>query len=446
MRTARTIFLLLSAWAISAALSGPLQAEEKTVELVLSKDPKSPGQIIAWRSNLPTTGYRSGEGRGVVGWEAGNSRLWLQWDLASIPKNAFVVSAVIRLWQNDRSGRPFGHVFDLCTVLKHVDAQHCCWNGPVENISWTQGGCDQSLGPTADRSLPVASETITPHPHVWRQWDVTDAVQSIVSNGVNNGFVLFDRYLRENDPNRNAVVFAMPDDSVAEHRPVLVLRYSDKPVPRTNANSLLLPPPKIEVVKTRQAYRDGETPLPEYHMTKMATLVEAEPWGNFSATLDRGVIRAGAKTTTGEIRVLMKFGQLLPTPSPATEVRVIVHAKASPANANLQLRRVTQDWNIAEVSWNERRWGQAWSTPGGSAQEIHMPCEIQDEPDGEQLLAFDVTDWFHDWQIHPDHNDGVMFVMPDGPATADSTALATDRADPTGLRPQLEVLCGLKAQ
>jgi hypothetical protein len=241
------------------------------------------------------------------------------------------------------------------------------------------------------------------------------------------------------DLQRTSVMFAMPEVANVEHRPRLVVRYSDTPVERMAGNSVLLPPPTEIVIRTRQAYRDGETPMAAYRMTKMAAITGGAPWSNFSATLDRGCVSTAKDRP--ETRVLIKFGQLLPTPSPATQVRVIIHAPPSEANQSLQLRRITADWQIAEVSWNERRWGQPWKTPGGDGEAIRMPCQIA--TDGPmQVLAFDVSDWFADWQKHPERNYGVMFQAPTGIASG-AVRIASDRDPVTQYRPQLEIFCGL---
>lgn len=428
---------------LMAAACFTAQAEEKTVELILAPAEKPAGRIVLWKSNLPKTGYATGESRGTVGFYGGENRLWIYFDLQAIPADAFIVSAALRLWQYEKQGQPHTHVFALCRVLKHVDPDFCCWDNPVQGITWTKPGANQTTGETADRSPPVASTVITKHPFVWRQWDVTEALQTMVRENSNHGFVLLDRDVKMDDPQRTSVMFSMPEAENAEHRPRLVVRYSDTPVERTANNSVLLPPPAEIVIRTRQAYRDGETPLPAYRMTKMAAITSGAPWSNFSATLDRGRVSAGTAKQP-ETRLLLRFGQLLAIPSPATQVRVILHVRPGEANQSLQLRRLTTDWQIAEVSWNERRWGQLWNTPGGDAEAIRMPCQIS--TDGPmQVLAFDVSDWFADWQKHPERNYGVMFQAPSNSASG-SVQIASDRDSITQYRPQLEIFCGLNPQ
>lgn len=150
-------------------------------------------------------------------------RTLLRFDLSSIPEDAEIVSATLRLVLNNRVAIPSDYVIQL--EIHEPDKPwvetEATWNNATASVPWDTGGGDYS-GPVGNVDIPV------------NEYDLGDAidisldaalVQQWVNNPTENRGMLF-RSTSENttdDAEKNRVVFYTSYQGTEADRPRLVV-------------------------------------------------------------------------------------------------------------------------------------------------------------------------------------------------------------------------------
>jgi hypothetical protein len=81
----------------------------------------------------------------------------------------------------------------------------------------------------------------------------------------------------------------------------------------------------------------------------------------------------------------------------------------SDAAFNIACHRLTAAWVEAQVTWNNRQTGTAWSTPGGDfASPAVVTISSPDNPSGWSTDYFDITQLLKDWLNGMYQNYGVI--------------------------------------
>lgn len=136
-----------------------------------------------------------------------------------------------------------------------------------------------------------------------------------------------------------------------------------------------------------------------------------------------------------ESRILLRFGftlaDTISSPVVIDSARVRLLVGVSPESVAFRVHRVTESWNEAEVSWDERAFGLPWSLPGGA---------FDPTPLGGGTLAGDSATFAlpesltQRWLDEPESNQGIILLI-DTPgafarARAGSTAGVTTEDAP----------------
>ncbi|MBC7262862.1 MAG: DNRLRE domain-containing protein [Chloroflexi bacterium] len=159
----------------------------------------------------------------------------LRFDISSIPRGSYVVSATLELVQNDHI-RNMDWSLDVAVyrVLKPWDWVYCqvSWNQARPDLPWEVPGCD---GPSDRASVPEDVKTLQPLPAREKRvvgWSVTNMVRDWVANpATNQGMILIGT------GNTQEFEFASSDyyyGDYAERRPKLVVSYYE-PTPTPTA-------------------------------------------------------------------------------------------------------------------------------------------------------------------------------------------------------------------
>lgn len=134
------------------------------------------------------------------------TRLYIQFDLSSIPANARIVDADLLLYQYFTFGGS-----DFTIELLKI------------NNSWDESTISWDLQPTRS-SDPIISSSITAGATTWESWDIDDLVQAWLDGGIANyGAVLKDTYETSGD----TIAYFYTSDYTTDttKRPKLVISY-----------------------------------------------------------------------------------------------------------------------------------------------------------------------------------------------------------------------------
>lgn len=147
--------------------------------------------------------------------------------------------------------------------------------------------------------------------------------------------------------------------------------------------------------------------------TKAADIQQGQPDYNHGDHADIGV-RWHESISNYHYRALVEFDLAQLVPQKASQIvqarlRVSFNGAAnrhSDTAFNIACHRLTAAWVEAQVTWNSRQTGTAWSTPGGDfASPAVVTISSPDNPSGWGTDYFDITHLLQDWLdgIYPNY-------------------------------------------
>ncbi len=193
------IFILLCFVAFSVTAD-----TEKTVTLYPTDDTKI-DEFFASNNygGSKSLEVRNGEGLFGGGWEIDSL---LKFDLSSIPKNATIISAELKLYYYKwKDNNPAGRELNVYRIESD-------WN--EESVTWNN---KPSYASTKTSSAIIPSEE-----GAWMSWDVKKDVEKILNDGTNYGWIIKD----DNTWGSTDIPYAFfYSKENAENRPHLIITY-----------------------------------------------------------------------------------------------------------------------------------------------------------------------------------------------------------------------------
>ena len=141
----------------------------------------------------------------------------VRFDVSSVPANAFVLQATLRLYAYGWSGASLP--ISVFRVIRPVALCQATWIQAQTGNPWGVAGCENT---TTDRSAAALSSITTTGIGDWHAFDITSAVQGWVQGSqANNGVVLQEGWPAVLD----SIYFASAQNPNLSLRPQLVIRY-----------------------------------------------------------------------------------------------------------------------------------------------------------------------------------------------------------------------------
>ncbi|MBE0568499.1 MAG: DNRLRE domain-containing protein, partial [Deltaproteobacteria bacterium] len=168
-------------------------------------------------------------------WPAGNvaNRGFLRWDLSSLPADARITSATLRLYYagEDGGGGDNTLAISVAKVIgTSLDPETATWNSPGDVAAWTGGADGGARNLAASESTVVVGDT-----HGWVVWDVTGMVRDWVkSPWTNSGMALDPDTAGTVDSNRYFASREHPDPLLHPELTVTYLQPSRTPSPQAD--------------------------------------------------------------------------------------------------------------------------------------------------------------------------------------------------------------------
>lgn len=268
----------------------------------------------------------------------------LSFDLSSIPSNAQVQSAYLRLYAVERSA-PASLTLSAHQIYRAWQEDQATWNNASAGTAWGAPGCNSTA---ADRSATAISSAPVDAVNAWFQWDITPLVQLWINDASrNHGLILRgagDASLRYS--------FRSSESPYAAQRPQLCLTYV---VPVTQWGQIVgqvwhdrngdgvrqvgepaLAGARLELWRGQQKLSEYTTASSgAYAFTTLVpntyTVIEINPPGYRSTTPDSRTVAVAAGETvrvdfgdqlvsppkTSHLPLLgMRYGAVTPTPAP----------------------------------------------------------------------------------------------------------------------------------
>lgn len=184
--------------------------------------------LIATASNRieaenPTTNYSAQNNFQVGEWNggAGRDRSLLKFDLSSIPSNATILSATLRVYDQGLNYSDNIRIMSVYRVLRAWVAAQSTWNNYSTGNAWGTAGCGNT---TTDRESSAIGSVSMPATEVAGYVDITltaSAIQTMITGGgfTNNGFLL-QMATETNDMHQ------FSDETVSNQEPKLVIVYT----------------------------------------------------------------------------------------------------------------------------------------------------------------------------------------------------------------------------
>gem|GEM_PF-3847090 len=204
----------------------------------------------------------------------GNRNLLIQFDLSSIPSNAKITSATLRLYVT-ASGLPPNPVVNVHRVTQAwtegtgngaVTNDGATWNKYDGVNNWASGG--------GDYDSTVWNSTTVTAINAWYSWNLT----AIVQNWVNGTYTNNGMLLRTTTSSSGTTSFVTSDNSNASLRPILEVIYATPPRWSSQAQNSSAPP-QGSAVKLSAFWDDNSTLSHAWLSTN-----ESGSWNNYSLT------------------------------------------------------------------------------------------------------------------------------------------------------------------
>ena len=172
----------------------------------ITLQPGAVGKDAAISSSIPTNNFGNENYSWVGDFSGTITRLYIQFNLSSVPVNARIVDADLLLYQYFTFGGS-----DFTIELLKI------------NNSWDESTISWDLQPTRS-SDPIITSSITAGATTWNSWDIDDLVQSWLDGGIANyGANLKDTH--ETSGNTMAYFYTSDYTIDTTKRPKLVISY-----------------------------------------------------------------------------------------------------------------------------------------------------------------------------------------------------------------------------
>jgi hypothetical protein len=373
------------------------------------------------------------------------NRGFLKWDLSSIPANANVSNATLRLYYGDEEGGGGDNAYGV-NVAKvvgvHLDIGNATGSSPDTINSWT-GGADGGA-----KNLAPAESTVTVGKnHGWVVWNVTNMVQEWVeAPWTNQGMAI--------DPDTAATAYSSRYFASREYpdpllRPELVITYRQSP-PSTEQQWRMAPsPPPTDVESDVPAdtfmveigrYEDTFVKrgyFSDINYSNEPVIRTYTKMGN--EVTDRGFIRWDLSGLPADITVMG-----------ATLWLYYVHEEVSGIDdactvSVYKVMGVRPDLGLA--TWNEYDRFFAW--PGvqdGGASTIGTATSSSTIGRTHRWVSWDVTDMVQEWVSKPETNSGIAVEAGASASSHNNRYFASGEYPDPKLRPRLLVTYTISRQ
>jgi len=172
----------------------------------ITLQPGSEGKDATISNSLPASNFGNETYSWVGNFGTTITRLYIQFNLSSVPANARIIDADLLLYQYSTSGST-----DFTIELQKI------------NNNWDESTISWDLQPTRS-SDPIISSSITAGATIWRSWDIDDLVQAWLDGGIANyGAALKDTHEASGD----AIAYFYTSDYTIDttKRPKLEIDY-----------------------------------------------------------------------------------------------------------------------------------------------------------------------------------------------------------------------------
>ena len=332
----------------------------------------------------------------------------LAFDMATLPKDAPVVVATLRLYVAGRTA-PGEITLQASRLLRPWADRYVTWQQAAAASPWAEPGAN-GLGTdrrAAPESSAPAGDTAT-----WTELDITAAVRAWQADPLTNrGLVLF-----EEGDNAIQVNFASAEWPQLEQRPQLIIRY----VP-PNGASTPTPTPTVTPTNTGAAPTATATPTPT---PRVRTLQQG--LSGYSGVLDtyisnwspNGIFEGQTKLAVrhpDEFAALIYFdlaGQL-PANAQVRKAELKLFSTAATVDTGFYLRAfdLYRDWAIWQVTWQQARNGIPWGLPGANDTTSDRSPDAEDwgHVFGANAWArLELTEIVQRWVQNPGNNRGLV--------------------------------------
>jgi hypothetical protein len=349
-------------------------------------------------------------------WPAGQvaNRGFLKWDLSSLPADAEIAGASLRLYYSDEEGTGGDNTLAVSVakvVLANPDIGLATWDSPDNVVPWS-GGADGG-----ERNLAGSESTVkVGNRHGWVVWNVTDMVRDWVRLPATNfGMALEPDKAGTVDSNRFFASREHPDPLLG---PELLVTYrfpARNPVPPGSSASSTPSSPDAA----------ADTPVDTFTLSVGGLEDTYVNSGSFADT--NYVSEPLIGTYTWPANVVANRGFLrwdlsgLPDNSTVTNALLQLYFVAGgTAGDELYTVRVAKVAGVLpdlnRVTWNRFDGLSPW--PGGQnggAAAIGDHVSSNTIGRTHRWVSWDVTDLVHDWVARPETNFGMVL---DGDASA----------------------------
>jgi len=405
-------------------------------------------EVTATIGNFQDTYVALGEGAGtnfstepvirVHTWPAGHAatRGFIKWDLSSLPADAVVQNANLRLYHDGQEGGVGDNVY-VVSVAKvagvNVDIGRATGSSPDNIVAWT-GGADGG----AKNLAPAETAVAVGKNRGWAVWNVTNMVQEWVeAPWTNQGMAIDPDPAASEGSNRHFASREHPDPA---RLPELAVTYRRYPPDATQQESSPLPAPMpaseqgnpadtftVEIGK----YEDTFVNLGAYSDVNYFSdpLIRTYTWRENNVA-NRGFIRWELSGLPADISV-----------KNATLWLYYV-AEENGGGDNTYTVSVSSVTGVSPdlkfATWNRYDGISVW--PGGQnggAESVSPAAASSTIGKTQRWVSWDVTGMVAEWVAGPG-KDFVMVIDADTSASADSNRyFASGEYPDPGLRPQL---------
>lgn len=373
-------------------------------------------------------------------WPARNvaNRGFLRWDLSSLPVDARITSATLRLYYAGEEGGGVDNAFAVSVakvIGTNLDPVRATWNSPDGVSAWAGGADGGARNLAAGESTVVVDNT-----HGWVAWNVTGMVRDWVkAPWANSGMALDPYKSKRADGNRHFASREHPDPLLRPELAVTYLQPSRNPAPQ--AVSAPLPPsfpnaaadvPSDTFTASIGGLEDTYVNLGSYSDNNYFS----DPWiatytWPANNVANRGFMRWDLSGLPDNITV---------TNAALWLYYVDGGAGGDPAYV-VSVAKVTGVFpDLSRATWNRFDGVSPW--PGGKnggAAAMDPPASSSTIGRTHRWVSWDVTELVQDWADRPDTNFG-MAIDGDASAGVDSHRFfASGEYHDPSLRPRLLV-------
>lgn len=315
----------------------------------------------------------------------GSGNTLLRWDLGLLPRVAAIRAAALRL-NAVASPSGGGGPISVHRVTRDWVEGTQNGSGTADGATWTtyDGSGAWSAAGGDYEAAPIASRAVTSGG--WQTWEVAPLVQEWVAGRIPNQGMLMKS-------DATTVKFASSDDASA-NRPTLDLVYALPCGMSAGPVTVTLAPA-------------ADTELDQY--------LPSVNWG--------GDVEMWLEKSSKEETPALRFDlQSIAPGHKVKNARLRLHAYAASvvSATQVQLEALTESWDEGTrvgggapdgATWNERRPGLAWSTPGGTTSGAVVASAAVAAGFAGGWLEFDLTAQVQQWVDFPAGNQGVSLHL-----------------------------------